>query len=51
MIRYSPKFDEVDIELNRATASELADMIERGAGEISGDLAADPKPVVLGRVT
>lgn len=44
MIRYSPKFHEVDIELDRAAASELADMIERGAGEIAGDLAADPGP-------
>jgi len=43
MIRYSPKFHEVDIELDRAAASELADMIERGAGEIAGDLAADPR--------
>jgi len=44
MIRYSPKFHEVDIELDRAAASELADMIERGTGEITGDLTADPRP-------
>ena len=44
MIRYSPKFHEVDIEVDHAAASELADLIERGAGEIAGDLAADPRP-------
>jgi hypothetical protein len=44
MIRYSPKFHEVDIELGCAAASELADMIERGRGEIAGDPAADPRP-------
>ena len=44
MIRYSPKFHEVGIELDHTTASELADIIERGAGEIAGDLAADPRP-------
>ncbi len=44
MIRYSPKFHEVDIELDRAAASELADVIKRGAGEIAGDLAANPRP-------
>src|SRR5258707_7556170 len=44
MIRYSPKFHEVDIELDRAAASELADMIERGTGEITGDLTADRRP-------
>jgi hypothetical protein len=37
MIRYSPKFHEVDIKLDRAAASELADLIERGASRSSPD--------------
>jgi len=46
MIRYSPKFHEVDIELDRAAASELADMIERGTGEIE-ELAGGVVPSAL----